>query len=350
MAQFDNKIFNPNVFGKYVERIPNLKRNELLKSGVLELRSELATMFNAQSGAVKGTIPIYGLLDGKPSNYDGNTNIDASSTTTYAQEVVCIGRAKGFTERDFSEDVTGGVDFMDNVAAQVAEYWDGVDQDTLLSVLKGVFAMTTPAANKTFVDKHTYDITGAAAELDQKVNQTSLNKAIQQACGDNKKIFKLVLMHSEVATTLENLNLLEYLKYTDSQGVQRDLGIATWNGKLVIIDDSMPTEEKSDDGDYTAYTTYVLGTGAIQYCNVGAKVPYEMHRDPATNGGIDTLYTRQRKVFAPKGISFVGTPTTNSPTDTELETGSNWSLIKDPTNNKFINHKAIAIARIISRG
>ena len=350
MAHFDNKIFNPNVFGKYVERIPNLKRNELLKSGVLELRSELATMFNAQSGAVKGTIPIYGLLDGKPSNYDGNTNIDASSTTTYAQEVVCIGRAKGFTERDFSEDVTGGVDFMDNVAAQVAEYWDGVDQDTLLSVLKGVFAMTTPAANKTFVDKHTYDITGAAAELDQKVNQTSLNKAIQQACGDNKKIFKLVLMHSEVATTLENLNLLEYLKYTDSQGVQRDLGIATWNGKLVIIDDSMPTEEKSDDGDYTAYTTYVLGTGAIQYSNVGAKVPYEMHRDPATNGGIDTLYTRQRKVFAPKGISFVGTPTTNSPTDTELETGSNWSLIKDPTNNKFINHKAIAIARIISRG
>lgn len=350
MAHFDNKIFNPNVFGKYVERIPNLKRNELLKSGVLELRSELATMFNAQSGAVKGTIPIYGLLDGKPSNYDGNTNIDASSTTTYAQEVVCIGRAKGFTERDFSEDVTGGVDFMDNVAAQVAEYWDGVDQDTLLSILKGVFAMTTPAANKTFVDKHTYDITGAAAELDQKVNQTSLNKAIQQACGDNKKIFKLVLMHSEVATTLENLNLLEYLKYTDSQGVQRDLGIATWNGKLVIIDDSMPTEEKSDGGDYTAYTTYVLGTGAIQYCNVGAKVPYEMHRDPATNGGIDTLYTRQRKVFAPKGISFVGTPTTNSPTDTELETGSNWSLIKDPTNNKFINHKAIAIARIISRG
>lgn len=350
MAHFDNKIFNPNVFGKYVERIPNLKRNELLKSGVLELRSELATMFNAQSGAVKGTIPIYGLLDGKPSNYDGNTNIDASSTTTYAQEVVCIGRAKGFTERDFSEDVTGGVDFMDNVAAQVAEYWDGVDQDTLLSILKGVFAMTTPAANKTFVDKHTYDITGAAAELDQKVNQTSLNKAIQQACGDNKKIFKLVLMHSEVATTLENLNLLEYLKYTDSQGVQRDLGIATWNGKLVIIDDSMPTEEKSDDGDYTAYTTYVLGTGTIQYCNVGAKVPYEMHRDPATNGGIDTLYTRQRKVFAPKGISFVGTPTTNSPTDTELETGSNWSLIKDPTNNKFINHKAIAIARIISRG
>lgn len=350
MAHFDNKIFNPNVFGKYVDRIPNLKRNELLKCGVLEQRSDLLSMFNAQSGAVKGTIPIYGLLDGKPTNYDGVTNIETSSTTTYSQEVVCIGRAKGFTEKDFSEDVTGGVDFMDNAAAQVAEYWDGVDQDTLLSILKGVFAMSSPAGNKTFVDTHTLDISGADYEGEKTVTSTTLNKAVQQACGDNKKIFKLVLMHSEVATTLENLNLLEYLKYTDSQGVQRELGVATWNGKLVVIDDSMPTEEKSDDGDYTAYTTYVLGTGAIQYCNVGAKVPYEMHRDPKTNGGVDTLYTRQRKVFAPKGISFTGTPSTNSPTDAELETGTNWSLIKDPTNNKFINHKAIAIARIISRG
>lgn len=348
MAHFDSKIFNPNVFGKYVDRIPNLKRNELLKSGVLEQRSDFLSMFNAQTGSVKGTVPIYGLLDGKPTNYDGNTDIAASTTTTYSQEVVCIGRAKGFTEMDFSEDVTGGVDFMDNVAAQVAEYWDGIDQDLLLSILKGVFAMTAPTANKTFVEKHTYDISGAEHELDQKVNQTTLNKATQQACGDNKKIFKVVLMHSEVATTLENLNLLEYLKYTDSQGIQRDLGIATWNGKLVIIDDEMPTED-AEEGK-TKYTSYVLGTGAIQYCNVGAKVPYEMHRDPKTNGGVDTLYTRQRKVFAPKGISFVGTPATNSPTDAELENGSNWSLIKDPTSSKYINHKAIAIARIISLG
>ena len=86
--------------------------NELLKSGVLEQRSDFLSMFNAQTGSVKGTVPIYGLLDGKPTNYDGNTDIAASTTTTYSQEVVCIGRAKGFTEMDFSEDVTGGVDFI----------------------------------------------------------------------------------------------------------------------------------------------------------------------------------------------------------------------------------------------
>ena len=30
MAKFDAKSFNPQAFGKYVDRIPNLKRNELI--------------------------------------------------------------------------------------------------------------------------------------------------------------------------------------------------------------------------------------------------------------------------------------------------------------------------------
>ena len=47
-----------------------------------------------------------------------------------------------------------------------------------------------------------------------------------------------------------------------------------------------------------------MGNGAISYEDIGAKVPYEMARDPKTNGGVDTLYMRQRKVFSPYGISY----------------------------------------------
>ena len=49
----------------------------------------------------------------------------------------------------------------------------------------------------------------------------------------------------------------------------------------------------------TQYTTFIMGNGAISYEDIGAKVPYEMARDPKTNGGVDTLYMRQRKVFSP---------------------------------------------------
>ena len=42
----------------------------------------------------------------------------------------------------------------------------------------------------------------------------------------------------------------------------------------------------------TQYVTYVLGDGCISYEDIGARVPYEMARDPKTKGGQDTLYTR----------------------------------------------------------
>ncbi len=345
MAKFDSKTFNPQAFGHYVERIPQLKKNELIKSGALKGNSEIKTAFSSQTGTAYAILPMYGLLDGDVLNYDGQTDITATGTTTYERGVVVVGRAKAWTEMDFSEDITGGAGFMDNVANQVSAYFDEVDQDTLLAILEGIFNMTG-TENEVFVNNHTTDVT---AEGDGAVGQTTLNKAIQKAGGDNKSNFKIAIMHSAVATHLENLNLLEYLKYTDANGIQRDLTIGTWNGRTVIIDDSMPVAD-GDDGS-VVYTTYVLGDGAFDYENIGAKVPYEMDRNPAVNGGQDTLYVRQRKCYAPFGISYLKTnQATLSPTNDELKDGTNWSLVNDGSAApKYINHKAIPIARIISK-
>ena len=291
---------------------------------------------------------MHGLIGGAAQNYDGETDLKSENTDTFERGVVVVGRMKGWTERDFSEDVTGGVSFMDNVAAQVNDYKADLDQTTLVKILDGVFAMTGKE-NKVFVDKHTSDL--------------------QKAAGDNKSKFTIAIMHSAVATNLENLKLLKYMTQTDANGVERDLTLATWNGRLVLIDDSMPAEEvaaveesgtKGESGyvaaqeAYTKYTTYVLGDGAFDYEDIGAKVPYEMHRDPKTHGGEDTLYMRQRKVFAPYGISFTRkSMAAKSPTDAELADGSNWTLVdngKTNSDKKVIDHKAIPIARIISRG
>ena len=105
---------------------------------------------------------------------------------------------------------------MDSVAQQVSEYFDDVDQDTLLAILTGIYNMTGEE-NLKFVNEHTYDIT---SENDGMVEPATLNKAIQKAGGDNKNSFTIAIMHSEVATNLENLNLLAYLKQTDRNGIQ----------------------------------------------------------------------------------------------------------------------------------
>ncbi len=343
--KFDAKSFNPQAFKYKADRIPRTRMNEMRKSRVLTGNPDIRAVFTTQDGTAYARLAMRGLLDGDAVNYDGQTDITATSTKTFEQGVVVVGRAKAWVEKDFSYDITGGQDFMDNVAKQVADYWQDIDQDTLLAILRGVFAMTSTKGAE-FVKKHTY-------EVDGPMEATTLNSATAQACGDHKKKFSMIFMHSAVATNLENLNLLTALKYTDKEGVTRDLTLYTWNGKLVIVDDGMPTEQAEDGS--TVYTSYVLGEGTINYEDIGAKVPYEMARDPKTNGGQDTLYTRQRKVFAPFGLSYEKAKQASlSPTDDELADGTNWDLVHSgeatESERSYVNDKVIAIARIKSKG
>lgn len=358
MAKFDSKSFNPQAFGKYVDRIPNVTKNELAKSGAVGTNQNAHDALANQTGSLYARVPYFGRIDGSTSqNNDGGTDITSTSTTTYEQGFVVASRMDGWTEKSFSKNITAGVDFMDNVAAQIADYKMDVRQAMLLAILKGVFSMSTTGstvaakAAKEFLDKHVYNITVNTGD-DALVGATTLNKAIQKAGGDNKNIFKLVIMHSEVATNLENMKLLKYMTYTDADGIERELALATWNGRTVLVDDNMPTEDVAKAGDveaYTAYTTYVLGEGAIILDDIGDAVPYEMSRDPKTNGGQDTLYVRDRYICGVDGISFEKPATiTASASNTDLETGANWNIINDGT--KAIPHKAIAIAKIVSKG
>ena len=348
MALFDAKNFNGEVFGAYVDKVPNLKRNELLKSGAIVEKPQYASMLPDQTGGNYISIPIKARISGTAVNYDGKTNITSTSRKTYTQGRIVVGRANGWTEKDFSSDVTGE-DFLP-ATEEVAEYWDDIDQKTILSTLKGIFAMTG-AKNLEFVNGHTYDISGndAANEFDE----TTLNTGIQKALGDNKSKFSLAIMHSAVATGVENKKLVGYMKYTDQEGVEKDLQLYSLNGRLVLVDDDMPTEEiaaTDEAAAYTKYTTYALGAGAIEYTNCGAKRPYSMSVDDSTNGGQETLWSRQRNIFSPYGISFKNTGII-SPTDAQLEDGSNWELANsNETTKEYYPHKAIAIARIITRG
>ena len=430
---FDKKYFNNEVFSKYLDTLENPKLNKFMEAGIFATRNDLKSMLVDQTGGNYIVVPMKGRIGGDPVNYDGDTNITATGIGTYKQGMVVIGRAKAWSELDFSTDITGE-DFMDDIASQVGDYWAEIDQDTILSTLKGIFATSND-----FTTNHIYDIT---SETVKTVGATTLNSAIQKASGDKKEKFKVVITHSVVSTNLENANVVEYLKYTDSKGIERELGLGTWNGRLLLVDDSVGanysytgagvytvtvggtiaegdkltvlgetvTADSDDDAvdlatavvsalgtldDYSvsrsqavitfteksghygagaptaniestagtvdvatttapaytaSYNTYVLGENAFTYANVGAKVPSEVDRDSRTDGGIDFLVTRQRKVFAPFGFSFKASAmASDSPTKSELESGSSWEIVKDASGNP-IPHKLIPIAKIVSQG
>lgn len=351
MALFDVVNFNGEVFDAAVRQTPNLRLNELLKSSAVVEKSEYASMAPDQKGGHYITSIIKERLSGTPDNYDGKTNITSDTRGNFTMGRIVVGRAHGWTEQDFVSDISG--DDYSAAAGEVAEFWDDVDQDIIISILKGVFAMTG-TKNEEFVKAHTYEEAG-------EFGATTLNNALQKALGDNKAKFSLAIMHSKVATGLENLKLLEYMKYTDADGIERMLTIGTLNGRVVLVDDTMPvrevpakaaTESAPAEEAYTEYTTYVFGAGAIEYTNCGVKTPSEMERNARTNGGETTLISRQRKIFAPYGISFKNSSIL-SPTNAQLETGSNWELANNNVSGSklaYYPHKAIPIAQIKTRG
>lgn len=456
MAIFDSKTWNDAVFQKYMKKVPNLKENSLVKNGILLPNQSLKSRLVDGVGGNTLIEPIKGLLDGDYVNYDGMTDITSTPRGTFNQKKIVIGRAKGWVEKDFSTDLTGEK-WLDGVAQEVAEYYQGVDQETILAILKGIFSMNSTAGTS-FVASHTTDISEAGSGSDV-ISATTANSAAQKALGDKKKNLTLAFMHSVIATNLENLKLLEYLKYTDSNGIEQDLGMATWNGKLVIIDDEMPVDyDLATAGVYTLkintaalatdtvdifgvtytcvasgatgnqfnvgssasdqatsiknllaaattgtaakytytvatdtitmtmkkglnfvdeptavkgtgdtivvtlttttspvyvnqYTTYLLGKGAFEYCDIGASVPSETYRTPDKNGGQDYLFTRQRKLFAPAYITWAGSESIVSPTKAQLEAAGNWDIVNDGAESKtYVDGKLLPFVRIISRG
>nr|DAQ78355.1 MAG TPA: major capsid protein [Caudoviricetes sp.] len=353
---FDSKAFNPQAFGKYIDSIPNLNKNQLAKSGAVGANLNARNALNSQTGSLYARVPSFGHISAKTSqNNDGNTDIQTTSTTTFDQGYIVASRMVSWTERSFSTNITAGVNFMDHVAGEVASiYKPQLRQAILLAMLKGVFSMTTSGTKphqkeaKLFMDNHVTDI---SANKDQTgfVGPSTLNSAIQKACGDNKNAFTLVIMHSAVATNLENQKLLEYMKYTDKDGIERQLNMATWNGRLVLVDDEMPTQEVTETDPHTKYTTYVLGNGALILDDIGDSVPYEMDRNPKVNGGEDTLYVRDRFICGVNGISFEKpSSVTASASDTDLSTGTNWEILHNE--KEALSHKAIPIVKIVSRG
>lgn len=295
MEKFRGKVFNSEVFEKYLRKLPSTKKNALINNALFTVVNKYKSKMSEQAGGYFVTEPIKGRLGGTPVNYDGNTDIpDGVERDTFYQTKICFGRAMNWGEYDFTNEITG--ENFEAEAAEVKEYWDDRMQEIVLSILKGIFSMSD-GVNGQFVTKHTYDITSADTST---LGADALNRAAQKALGDMKQDLQTMYTHSAVSTNLEGLNLINFLKYTDKNGIERDLTIGTFNGKLVIVDDDMPTSE-------TVTTAPVYSTTISTAATAGDKI--------AING---TEYT------------FVANDAT--PEDNEIKVGANGTAAQQAAN------------------
>ena len=349
MSMFDAKQFNPTVFLKYMETVEAERTNRLIKAGVFVGEPSLISALPDGVGGNFMQRNFSGRLPKNETIYDGAHDISTGSLPTFKQGVVVMGWARAFTEKDFTVSITGK-DFMSNVAEQLVEYLDERHEDVLISILKGIFgsALASKVITKQLGSLSVADIVDGLA--------------LQ---GDKSRNIVAVAMHSAVLSSLVKANLAQAVKFIDKDGIARDLGIYQWDSRDVIEDDALvPTEsyaktadvaivsgkvyytkdgntytkvaspDVSDIGSYyertLAYPVYLLGRNAFTYQPLPVKVPVEMWRLPLSNGGEDTLISRERYVMQPYGVSFKSASMSgNAPTIAELETASAWELVND---------------------
>lgn len=110
MAKFDSKSFNPQAFGAYIKRIPNVTKTELAKCGAVGSNEQAKAALSTQTGSLYARIPYFGRISGKTSqNNDGATNIESTGTTTFEQGFIVASRMDSWTEKSFSKNITAGI-------------------------------------------------------------------------------------------------------------------------------------------------------------------------------------------------------------------------------------------------
>lgn len=336
--------FDSELFFQLWNEEPDPTRTAIIDSGAMVYDNTIAERISHDGNLY--TIPFYNPLSGTPVNYDGQTDITATETTAASQSGIVYGRAAGFTARNFAAELSGA-DPMGHIAASVGRYWQKQRQSILLKILSGVFGITGSSGNaKLWQDNHTVNL-GSTTATAYTMGDTDLNDLATQALGDNKSLFGLVIMHSNVAKNLENKQLLEYWKQTDANGLQRPMNIASMSGYTVIIDDNVPVNTvggESANKDLSLYTTYLLGSGVLRNATARLDHPADVQYEPAKNGGQETLYTRIRETIHPNGFSFKvpSSSWTQSPTDAQLAASANWSIVYNP--------KSIPMAQLITNG
>jgi hypothetical protein len=337
--------FNEELFMYKWAQEPDPIKTAFVNSGVLAENAAIAQQIAGGSNFY--TIPFYNTLpDTAPQNWNGKTDIETEETNGGAQSGVVAWRAKAWTARDFIPTFNSGADPMGNIVSQVARYWDKQVQKRVLNILKTTFAVDTvgragyETAWKTAWANHVYDVSASGSVTDANViSESTIAEAAQKACGDAADgLFNVAFVDSTVALNLAKKNLLEYRKYTDPSGIERQLNIADINGYTVIVDDSL------DQGDGT-HVSFLLGNGCIQYAPapiIGSPTA-EIEREARKNGGQDTLIVRRGDTYHVNGFSFIKPADMDaSPEDSVLYDKANYTLMFNP--------KSIGMAKIVSNG
>jgi len=156
--------------------------------------------------------------------------------------------------------------------------------------------------------------------------------------GDRADRLTAIAMHSATEAVLRKLDLIDFIP--DSEGKAQ---IRVFQGRRVIVDDSLPSRAGTTDG--LVFTSYLFGPGAF------GKGSAKLESEPLQGGfgteGVElarvpldsdtVLINRRRYILHPRGVKFTSAAVAgDSPTNAELENGANWTRVFENKNVRIV--------------
>lgn len=306
-------IVVPTIFSPYVvEKSATL--SNILASGIAQRTPTFDEL--ASSKGKNFELPYFNDLTGDDEVLgEGSGNkLTVGNITAEQETAVKLMRGRAFGATDLAKAVTGE-DIMAGIGDMVAGYWARKTQSALVNILKGLFDDNAGTNDGVLFTNHTND---------QGSTDITSNFVIDtmQKLGDNAEKLTGMIMHSAVYAKLQKDQLISYVRDVDA-----NIMFSTYLGKRVIVDDSVET---SGSGSTIEYRTYLFSSGAFAYGVGSIDNATEVDRD--TLAGEDILINRQHIILHPRGCRWTGSPSGASPTNTELATSTNWSLVYDNEN------------------
>ena len=322
-------IIIPTEFEKYaIERTAELSR--FGESGIVEMSPEFDQL--TQVGGREVKMPFWKDLTAARQLLSDSASLTVNKINADQDISRLHNDAQTWSVNHLAK-VVSGDDPMQAIVDLVAAYWARTDEAIIIACLKGIFGAASMAGNLLAIHSESVAAT---------TNATKLNGAtFVDACaklGDAASRLTAVAMHSATEAALKKLDLIDFLP--DSEGKP---SLATFQGRRVVVDDTLPTRAGSTDG--TVYTTYLFGQGAFGkgiapldgtplQGGFGTE-GVELARVPLDSDTV--LINRRRYILHPRGVKFTSASVAgDSPTDVELANQANWVRVWENKNVRLV--------------
>lgn len=316
-------IYNRDLLASYIQN-DSVEKTAFADSGVLVTTNEFSELLNGRSAKIE--LPYWNDLDASiEPNYSNDNPADIAvplALTTGVMGARIAHLNEGWAAANLDKELTSQ-DPLSVIGAKINRYWKRQMQRRLIATTLGVYAANVAQNSSDMV------VTDAANGL----NANIIIDAVA-TMGDSEEELGAIVVHSKKYADLQKQNLIQFVEFSDAKVL-----IATYQGKRLIKDDSMPVIGTGAD---KRYLSIVFGAGSIGYGfgqpGNAQTVAYEDAR--ANGGGVETLWTRRKCFIHPLGYSFTSATITGNGIEdpavsaswSDLTLAANWKRVYDRKN------------------